>query len=276
MRVDDLRTAGRMGFDLATDLWRSIRFWGLIPVLILFTLGAAWGLSDANVAGIDTSTPMSVLYLTSALILLAGTLGIVVAGFDSISVPRANGQLVMELAQPVPRWVLALGRLIGVWMTVALPTILLCIGAIFIVRLRADGWVELADGLIFLVATMLLLIWYSAIQLVASSLAKDGGSALALGIGTWVLFTTLWILVSLVVAGLFGLNPTDAGDERWVEISAIVDLFSPNGTYQLLLQSRLDGGNNIPIPTPYVWLSAIAWTIVPVSILFHRFRNLRP
>ena len=276
MRTENLRIAGRMGVDLATDLWSSVRFWGLIPVLVLFTLGAAWGLSDANVAGIDTSTPMNVLYLTSALILLAGTLGIVVAGFDCISVPRTNGQLVMELAQPVPRWVLGLGRLIGVWMTVALPTMLLCIGAILIVRLRADGWVEMTDALVFLIATMLLLVWYAAIQLIASSLAKDGGSALALGIGTWVLFTTLWILVSLVVAGLFGLDPTDAGDGRWLEISAVVDLFSPNGTYQLLLQSRLGGESSIPIPVLYVWISAVAWTIVPVAVLFHRFRNLRP
>ncbi|HJN55775.1 MAG TPA: ABC transporter permease subunit, partial [Candidatus Poseidoniales archaeon] len=184
MKTEDLRIAGRMGVDLATDLWRSVRFWGLIPVLVLFTLGAAWGLSDANVAGIDTSTPMDILYLTSALILLAGTLGIVVAGFDCISVPRTNGQLVMELAQPVPRWVLGLGRLIGVWITVALPTMLLCIGAILIVRLRTDGWVEMGDALVFLIATMLLLAWYTAIQLIASSLAKDGGSALALGIGT--------------------------------------------------------------------------------------------
>ena len=276
MRTEDLRIAGRMGLDFAADLWHSVRFWGLMPVLALFTLGAAWGLSDANVTGIDTSTPMNVLYLTSALILLAGTLGIVVAGFDCISVPRANGQLVMELAQPVPRWVLGLGRLIGVWLTVALPTILLCIGAILIVRLRADGWVEMADALVFLVATMLLLVWYAAIQLIASSLAKDGGSALALGIGTWVLFTTLWILVSLVVAGLFGLDPTDAADQRWLEISAVVDLFSPNGTYQLLLQSRLGGDGSIPIPAPYVWISAAAWTIVPAAVLFHRFRNLRP
>jgi len=29
MKTEDLRIAGRMGVDLATDLWRSVRFWGL-------------------------------------------------------------------------------------------------------------------------------------------------------------------------------------------------------------------------------------------------------
>ena len=52
------------------------------------------------------------------------------------------------------------------------------------------------------------------------------GSSLALGLGAWMLFTLLWLLLTSVVAGLSGVAVDGSDVERWSNLQAQVDLFS--------------------------------------------------
>ncbi len=269
----------RVSSDIANTHWRSLRMWALTPVLLLFIVGMAWGLSDPKTkltTSIGMETGGDVLYILSAFVLLAGSLGIVLVGFDCISGPRSQGTLAIELAQPVSRPTLALAHLAGVWITVALPVFIFSAISCVIVAARMEVGPNLVDVFAFLGASMFMLLWWSSIQLLASSISRDGGSAVAIGIGAWLVFTTLWVLVTLVIAGLLGAEISGQSDIKFSEVNAYVDLLSPNGVYQLLIQTRASGTGALPIGIHWVFSAALAWTILPIIFVIRRFRILRP
>ena len=104
---------------------RSLMLW---PILLLFIVGACWGLADPDISlpgEIQADTPYEVLFIASGVILLSATLGVVLIGFDGISRKRLSGVLSVELSQPIPRSDLGISLLLGVWRAVLIPTTLL-------------------------------------------------------------------------------------------------------------------------------------------------------
>jgi len=257
----------------------SLRMCVLFPLLLLFILGAAWGFSDSNAklpSNIVVNSPFDVLFLTSLFVLFTATLGVVLIGFDSISHKRLSGTLAIELSQPIPRWHLAISNLIGVWITIALPTTLITITAILIIHHQMNEWVSISELLMFIFASCMVIYWYTSLQLLASSLAKDMGSAVTLGVGTWLLFTMVWLLVTIVLASLFGVDATNMSNVEFEKFGAKVDLFSPNGVYQLLLEIMLESDSlSRPIEKIWVWLATIAWTVIPTGLFVWKFNHLK-
>ena len=151
----------------------------LMPLLALFIVGSAWGLSDAG-----TDLPMLieaptaslldgaylVLYVASVFTLLSATIGAVLVSFDSISHGRGSGELEVLLAQPIPRREVANGLILGHWAAITLPTLLLTMLAIIVTARRTGGWPPLWTIALLLIATSLLLLWYVLIQILASAM----------------------------------------------------------------------------------------------------------
>ena len=123
--------------------------------------------------------------------------------------------------------------------------------------------------------TALLLFWYTAIQLLASSWAKDLGSSIAIGLGIWMVFTLLWLVLTTVVAGLSGVGVQDLNSDDYVRIDAIMDLFSPNGVYHHLLELPLADVDRGMSPA-YISLAAILWSILPAYLFSRRIERLHP
>jgi Na+/H+-dicarboxylate symporter len=101
------------------------------------------------------------------------------------------------------------------------------------------------------------------------------GSSIALGMGSWMLFTLLWLLLTTVVAGLLGVAVDQTSNPEWLQIQALMDLLSPNGLYHLLLEiplNEVDRGVN----TPVVVLFAVLWTALPTWLLLRRLQYLTP
>ncbi len=254
---------------------RSMILW---PLLLLFITGSCWGLADPEISlpgEIQADTPFEVLYIASGFILLSATLGVVLIGFDGISRKRMSGVLSVELSQPISRTELGISMLLGTWGTVMIPTIIFSLLGIIAIHEQMGMWPQIYETFIFLISTMLLLYWYAAIQLLASSWAKDMGGAIALGIGTWMLFTMLWVLVTVLIAGLLGVDVTDTTNSQYQELSVWVDLFSPNGVYQMLLESNLDGNISRDYHAILAWIAALVWTILPTWLFVRRFGQLR-
>ena len=160
-------------------------------------------------------------------------------------------------------------------MVTTLPVLLLAMVAIFIIRVRTGSWASFGDSVVFLGSTVLVVTWYTAIALLASSYARDQGTAIAFGVGVWFLFTMLWLLVTSVLAGLAGIEVGSTANAQWVQFEAMVDLLSPNGVYHHLLELRLEGVDRGLGPGP-VLLAAFIWTVLPLWWFQRRIERLVP
>jgi len=260
--------------DILKERTKSRRMWVIWPILALVIIGSAWGLADPRAQvteGLSIDNGYDVMYVSSVFILLSATLGCVLNSFDGIARDRISGVLEIHLSQPISRSSLARASLFGHWAAICIPTLLLVLLSVLIIRYRMGEWVGFGDVVTHLVATSLVLYWYTVIQLIASSFSRDMGSAVAIGIGAWMTFTLLWLLVTALAGGLIGVETTDGS---WISFEALMDLFSPNGVYHHLLETRLDTSRGIH--DALIWVSAIVWTILPTWILMNRYNSITP
>ena len=107
----------------------------------------------------------------------------------------------------------------------------------------------------------LVVTWYTSIALLASSYARDQGTAIAFGVGVWFLFTMLWLLVTSVLAGLAGIGPSTA-NAQWVQFEAVDLLLQTASTITSSNSAWMTStAGSAPSRSP-----ALAWTIAPVVV----------
>ncbi|MBO57530.1 MAG: hypothetical protein CMA77_00825 [Euryarchaeota archaeon] len=259
--------------------FRSQRMIALIGLLFVFILGGSWGLSDSSssvTSELQFDTPYEILFLVSLFVLFSSTLGVVLLGFDGISRKRLTGELAIELSQPIDRFDLARSQLQGLWLAVFIPTTIFCAIGTILINEQMGELPTLYDWLYFIIPTGLIIFWYACIQLLASSIAKDLGSSVTLGVGIWMLFTFVWLLLTAILATFMGVDVTNLESNQYNRFSEIIDLLSPNGVYQLLLEGNLKPDARPIISQNYIWASAILWSIIPGMLFLRRFRSLRP
>ena len=256
----------------------STRMLLMFPILLLFIPGMAWGFSDPDIilpGGHSPETPMEVLFYSSLGIVFGGTMCAVLMAFDGVSKERASGVLEVKLAQPMSRLNQTLALVHGTSIAVIIPVTILVLISAFIIRYRMGVWPELMDLIVHIIATGLILIWYTLFTLIASSKAREQGTAMAFGVGIWFFFTFLWALVTSMVAFASGIAIGQDNDSSWIALEGALDLFSPNGVYHHILETRLSGVQR-GVSGWQIWIMAIAWTVLPLWILAKRMENLVP
>ena len=275
--------SGKGSFNKITSLiikekMFSTRMLLMFPILLLFIPGLAWGFSDPNIilpGGHRPETPMEVLFYSSLGVVFGGTMCAVLMSFDGVSKERASGVLEVKLAQPMTRLHQTLALVRGTAIAVIIPVTLLVIISILIIRYRMGVWPELMDVVIHIIATGLILTWYTLFTLIASSKAREQGTAIAFGVGIWFFFTFLWALVTSMVAFASGISIGQESDPSWIALEGALDLFSPNGVYHHILESRLPDVQR-GVSGWQIGIMAIAWTILPLWILARRMEDLVP
>ena len=254
---------------------RMMVIWPLFAIIILFS---TWGLTDENASistGYDIKNAYDVLYLSTAFVIWSCTLGAVLVSFDGISRDRTSGVLEVKLSQPIERKRLAFSILFGHWGAIFLPFFILQCISLSIMWFRIDEIPSFGNIFLFLLSSALLLMWWTVIQLLASSWANDIGLSISLGLGAWIIFTLLWLIPTTLIAGLTGVGVDDLNSSEYVELAAIVDLFSPNGVYGHLLEMPLKDVDRGMHPG-LISLAAILWSIIPVYLLNKRIERLQP
>ena len=267
-----------LAFALSKQRMLSTRMLIMLPILLLFIPGMAWGFADPNIQLPAEQLPTNgteVMFLASIGIVFAGTMAAVLIAHDGISRDRASGVLELRLSQPMPRWRQGVVLMVGHWSSIALPVAVLLVASMMLVGYRSGMWVPLSDALIYIVAAMLILLWYTVFALLASSIAKEQGSAIAFSIGLWFLFTLLWVLFTTLLAALNGVAVGDTQDQGYLVFEGRLDLLSPNGVYHHLLETRLDGVDR-GVSAVGAYLAAVLWTIVPVYLFQRRLNRLVP
>ena len=121
----------------------STRMIVLLPILILFLPGMAWGFSDPDVmlpGGIKPTDTMEVMFFTSLGIVFAATMGGVILSFDGVSRDRDSGVLEIKLSQPIPRTTYSNGIILGHWCSILIPTWALWGISMILVTNRLDDY----------------------------------------------------------------------------------------------------------------------------------------
>jgi len=275
--IERFQTIWFVGIQDAKRHMRSQRMLILSPLIILAISMACWGFADARIvpAGLPTHSPSDVLFYSSLPIVFFCTLSVVLIGFDTISRRRLTGELAIDLSQPMPRTDYAISQLLGVWIAAMSPTTIAILIGTFLIQQQMGEWPSVGDLAMFVVSTGLLLWWYTCLQLLASSMARDIGSSVTLGVGTWLFFVFLWLIPTLIVAQTMGVDITDPNSLRFDKIQEKVDLFSPNGVYQLMMETRLSTENQPLLPATWIWVSSLLWLILPTFLFCRKIGSLR-
>ena len=256
----------------------STRMVIMLPILILFIPGMAWGFSDPEImlpGGITPESVMEVMFYTSLGVVFAGTMCGVILSFDGISKDRFSGVLEVKLSQPMPRQKQSVGIALGYWLAILIPVWLLWLISIIIACYRLDMTPEIMETVASFISVGLILFWYVIFSLIASTYSKDQGTSIAFGIGMWFLFTFLWALVTSMVAFASGVNVGEINNQEMIRIEGFLDLLSPNGVFHHLLETNLadvDRG----VPDVISWLSALFWTIIPWFWFKSRMSKIQP
>ncbi len=256
----------------------STRMVIMLPILILFIPGMAWGFSDPNIVlpgGVQPSSATEVMFYTSLGIVFGGTMCGVLLSFDGVSKDRASGVLEIKLSQPMLRKQQSTAIILGHWFSILVPTWILWLISFIIVNYRIGDWPSLMDGIISFAAVALILLWYVLFSLVASTYAKEQGTSVAFGVGVWFLFTFLWALVTTMVAFASGVSIGEENDPKWVNLEGLLDLFSPNGVFHHLLETRLEDVDRGVSPI-LSFLAALLWSIIPWYWFNSRMENIQP
>tara|TARA_A100001035_G_scaffold257025_1_gene232757 strand:+ start:179 stop:1009 length:831 start_codon:yes stop_codon:yes gene_type:complete len=256
----------------------STRMVIMLPILILFIPGMAWGFSDPNIVlpgGVQPSSATEVMFYTSLGIVFGGTMCGVLLSFDGVSKDRASGVLEIKLSQPMLRKQQSTAIILGHWFSILVPTWILWLVSFIIVNYRIGDWPSLMDGIISFSAVALILLWYVLFSLVASTYAKEQGTSIAFGVGVWFLFTFLWALVTTMIAFASGVSIGEENDPKWVNLEGLLDLFSPNGVFHHLLETRLEDVDRGVSPI-LSFLAALLWSIIPWYWFNSRMENIQP
>ena len=261
-----------------SDKIRSTRMVIMLPILILFIPGMAWGFSDPEIilpGGITPDSVMEVMFYTSLGVVFAGTMCGVLVSFDGISKDRFSGVLEVKLSQPMPRQMQSVGIAIGHWSAILIPVWILWLTSIMIASYRLEMSPSLLATIASFASVGLILFWYVMFSLIASTYSKDQGTSIAFGVGMWFLFTFLWALVTSMVAFASGVNVGEVNNPEMIRIEGFLDLLSPNGVFHHLLETNLadvDRG----VPKIISWISALIWTIIPWFWFKSRMSKIQP
>ena len=276
--MSDLRRILNVAARIRRERLAGIRLKIMLPILLLFLPGMAWGFSDPNIVlpgGHRPDTAMEVLFYASLGVVFGATMCAVLMAFDGVSKGRASGMLEVRLAQPMPRRHQATALILGHAQSILIPDYALLLACLLVVRFRLGEWPTMTEAVVYALATGLIVLWYTLFALLASTSAKEQGTAIAFGIGVWFFFTFLWALVTTMVAYASGVAVGEANDPAWVALEGMLDLLSPNGVYHHLLETQLptiDRG----VASWQTWFAALLWTALPWWALHKRMERLVP
>ena len=264
--------------QIVSEKLTSNRILIMIPILVLFIPGMAWGFSDPNVmlpGGITPENVMEVMFYTSLGVVFGGTMCAVLLSFDGVSRDRFSGVLEVKLSQPMPRNEQSIGIALGHWLSILIPVWTLWLVSIIIAMYRLEDGVGFAEIVTSFTSVGLILFWYVIFSLIASTYSKDQGTSIAFGVGMWFLFTFLWALVTSMVAFASGVNVGEVNNPDMIRIEGYLDLLSPNGVFHHLLETNLA---NIQrgVPAAITWIAATLWTILPWLWFKSRMTKIQP
>lgn len=265
---------------------KSVRMIVLFIIFSVMLLGVAWGLStlattnDIPKLGNDEEqSPNIVLYvLSTPFIWFITPLIAILLSYDSIVTEKLENSLDFLLSRPISRKGIAFGKFLGLLLAFALPVLIVSSVGILIIT-YVSGESPMFWGCIgFVVFTVIYIGIFILLQLIISTISKNFGTALLIGIVTWLILTLFWLLIPLGIAQVKGIDydPTvaNANTQEYGELTNRIDHFNPSGIYPicvgvLLGEDVSDFVYGVPEYTPFI--SFILWFLGLIYISMEVF-----
>lgn len=159
--MNDFNRIVKLAKRLTLDRMFSTRMYIMLPVLLLFIPGMAWGFSDPDIVlpgGHQPESAMEVLFYASLGVVFGATMCAVLLSYDGVSRERASGVLELRLSQPMSRAHQSIAMILGSWKAILIPTWLLLFMSVLVVRYRMGEWISIADVLVYFSSTALILL----------------------------------------------------------------------------------------------------------------------
>ena len=156
--MNDFNRIVKLAKRLTLDRMFSTRMYIMLPVLLLFIPGMAWGFSDPDIVlpgGHQPESAMEVLFYASLGVVFGATMCAVLLSYDGVSRERASGVLELRLSQPMSRAHQSIAMILGSWKAILIPTWLLLFMSVLVVRYRMGEWISIADVLVYFSSTAL-------------------------------------------------------------------------------------------------------------------------
>ncbi len=195
-----------------------------------------------------------------------------VLAYGAIARERSEGSLDLLLSKPVSRVGVALGKLTGVFGSMATPVVIILLAGAAVI------WVSMGTPptgsfvATFIAEALLLLLIYTLLFLAVSANVRSLGTALLVSLLLLLLFAFFWGIISVVVAGVLA----TPGSVRWFEILVVMGLGSPTGVYHQFLSLSLPvflGGflgvfssTTQEVPLAWILTAAVLWIAAPLAL----------
>lgn len=257
------------------DASRSYTLWALIGFFTVLFLGFTgihmyFG-EETFVAFLDGFAGLIGLLLPLIGLLL---------GYKSISEPRSSGSLLLILSNPHSRWDLSVGTMVGRSLVLVVPTGigLLLAGGLGVALYGTDGLFAFPG---FVIATLLYGLAFVGFA-VGLSLFTAADRWITLGaFGGYLLLVMFWDnfhTLTLLILHRFDVEVLQSMPD-W---ALLFRLIKPSESYYRLLQATFDTPRaaryvvgDVPLYVDW-WMAAlilVGWTVLPVLIGYHRFRD---
>ena len=217
--------------------------------------------------------PDIVLAIIASLSFLIVSIFAIVLSFDAISKERVQGTMDLLLSRPSSRVGVVLGKFLGAFLAVAIPVTLVNLAGIGVIAAASGKGPTGGFAAAFLGGSLLLIALYVLIQLIMSTLAKTGGSAVLFGVLIWLLFNILYPIVTAVAASVvFGSDP--AAYFRFTQVSG---LGNPTSIASMLVflaaPPSLQGFGGSSLDPPVVGAAAIVWLAALLVLALWTFQK---
>ena len=218
------------------------------------------------------SGPNSLLaFLALGIMGLLAPIFAIAMSYDSIAKERFTGSMDLLLIRPVSRAGVALGKFLGTWVAVAIPTVVVALGGVAAVSLTSGRGADAGFVAAFLLDSLFLVAAYILIMQIFSTLMKTPGSAILAGFLVWFVFEILWSVIFLLATVAFGI-PT--GSEAYFVSQSASQLTNPGGVFAIVIGSALPAdvtfgqGTSYGLPPWAGTLAAVVWIafLLPIAV----------
>lgn len=281
---------------LRNDLWGAMvvaerEFYASLTNVRMFIIVVLFGLSmllysyyDIEYAWFERTAEEVLAHVAGYIIVSIGPLIALILSFDSVTKEKTGKSLDLLLSRPLSKRAVAFGKFLGVTTAVALPIMILALVDIFCISALLNWQFPSLNVFIgFLAFTILLICTYALLQLIISTIAKTSGTAILSGIGLWLFFNLLWLLVIYITYIISG-PMEDIPSDPMLAIMYIIQsgkfdylmLFNPGGfmggSFNLNI-SMLTGSTPSGIPIWAPMASIILWFVLSFIIAIEVFNR---
>jgi Cu-processing system permease protein len=151
---------------------------------------------DIEYALFERTAEDVLVHVAGYVIVSIGPLIALTLSFDSVTKEKSGKSLDLLLSRPLSKRAVAFGKFIGVITALTLPITILTLVDIFCISALLNWQFPSLNVFFgFILFTILLISTYALLQLIISTIAKTSGTAILSGIGLWLFFNMLWLLV---------------------------------------------------------------------------------